>query len=261
MGRKGHFACLGFDTEDENGLKAMIERLWGRTKATPRKDGGRMLTWQDASGARLVMNADEAGKVTCVSPGFAGSGSMHVRVESIRPDECRHCDVLVVQVLEGDRMAYPMALQVDDIGIARDVFEPKSVHDLNVTVFLEEDFKVRSAEDAATPLKPGEFAMGPECLIPSGLFPGDDVPGLRPRALVILSGRVISSEVRTNGAAQGRFLHALVQTYAGTVDVVAPSHVAPRGLRAGRIISGSFWVVGHLVPRRRWWPWGRAVAR
>lgn len=251
MSRSGHFACLGFDASDRDALMRTFERLWASGATTPRENGGSMLTWQDPSGARIVTNTDVRGSVDCMTPGFDGETSLRARVGSIQAHECRYCDVVLVEVLEGDEAVYPRALQIDDLGVTREEFAPQSIHDLNVTAFLEDELERKTEEDIERNRDPGKLRLAPEALIPSGTFCLDKDPNFVPHAHVILSGRVVRSATRANSATGGKFLHAVVKTLAATVDLVAPIEAAPDGLRAGEIVSGSFWVVGHFARGKR----------
>jgi hypothetical protein len=153
-----------------------------------------------------------------------------------------------------------MALQIDDIGISREAFTPGSVHDLNVTAFLESALE-RGTESDLPRNAESSLRLAPEALIPSGTFCFDNDPNFVPHAHVIMSGRVVRSATQTNRATGGTFLHAVVKTLSATIDVVAPREAAPGALREGEIVSGSFWVVGHLARRRRRWPWRRGASR
>jgi len=103
----------------------------------------------------------------------------------------------------------------------------------------EDDFNASQSADGPR--------MAPESFIPSGLFHPDGGETSLPEARVIMNGRVLSAERRTNVFTKQPFVTALVQTVGGTYDAVIDVSLLDRAPKVGGILSGSFWLSGRVV--------------
>ncbi len=85
-----------------------------------------------------------------------------------------------------------------------------------------------------------------QSLIPSGLFTpeGESQP---PAPNAILTGHVVSAEMRTNEATGALFQHAVVETYGGRYDVLVSATDLENPLKPGNVLQGSFWLVGQVT--------------
>lgn len=243
----GHFSCLGIEAGTPDELGELLARLAGDGRATPAPDGMSMVTWRDPSGARLTFYANGDGELQCVTPSFDARSRTLVRVKRFVEDgDCRYCDRLLVDVLDGGERVYPLAVQIDDIGVMRAHVQPDRPARLALTGFAEADVRVYADEKAHAASQAGDVRFAPESLIPTGLFTpeGDSTP---PQAHALISGRVRSSALLTNESTGGEFVHAVVRTFGTELDLVLALEDARAALPEGSIVSGGFWVVGRIV--------------
>jgi hypothetical protein len=236
----GHFDCIGLTARTGDELGELLDRLAERGAETERPDGGRMVTWTDPSGARLTFHVTPDGEMECATPGFAASPRVEATLRGIVEDgECPHCDRVQVEVLEKGTMCYPMAVQVEDMPLARGGIADGRAVRLAVAAFPEE-MRAHKNDAAYLASQKKEVKFAAQSLIPSGLWSSP------PTAHVLMAGRVVSSRTLANGATGREFVHAVVRTFGTEIDVVAPPAMAPDGLEAGMIVRGTFWVVARL---------------
>jgi hypothetical protein len=240
-----HFSSIGFDVDDAASFGRVVGEL---AQIGEREDGslGTRLLWSDPSGAAVAVFIRDL-SVQCAKPTFAAASPLLVRSARMTPDPrgCAFCPIATVEVLEGEEMAYPLAIELDDIhlGPLRESAEPTRIA---VTAFAE-GIEVWPDVDAyneatGTGSAPGHLAA--HSLVPSGLFAPEGTE--RPlRAEAIITGVVTAAERKTNAYSGRAFDWCRLETYAATVDVVA--EVQPEAFAAGQVVQGTFWLVGRRL--------------
>jgi hypothetical protein len=242
-----HFNAIGFDVSDP----AEFGRLLGELAAIgDREDGalGTRLLWEDPSGAELAVFVRDM-SIECTKPTFAGHSRLLARSAGTAADPrgCAFCEMARVEVFDGDEMAYPLGLELDDIHLGP-LPESEELTPIAVTAFAEgiEAWPDVAAYNEANGSGPGHLSA--QSLIPSGLFGpgGDERP---PRAEAIITGVVTAAERKTNRHSARHFDWCKVETYAATLDVVAA--VQPEPFAPGQVVQGTFWLVGRRLDAPR----------
>lgn len=238
-----HFSAIGFDVSDPAEFGRLVTEL---AAIGDREDGalGTRLLWADPSGAELAVFVRDM-SIECTKPTFAGRSRLLVRAAGMTADPrgCAFCEMARVEVFDGDEMAYPLALELDDIHLGAlpvsDELTP-----IAVTAFAEgiEVWPDVAAYNEANGSGSGHLAA--QSLIPSGLFGpgGNERP---PRAEAIITGVVTAAERRTNGHSARPFDWCQVETYAATLDVV--TDVESELFAPGQVVQGTFWLVGRRL--------------
>ena len=265
MAGGSHWANIGFPGE-RDAFFALLDRTANDGDPTVRSDGGRMITWRDVSGATVVLNTTANGdQLVCAHPTFDAQRVVRVRPDSIAADpECSFCDTLLLEVLGPDeQMLHPMAIGVEDLGVARDriVFG----HPMFVCIVLSaEHVEVWPDEQAYLDGQDRKTKFAARAVIPTGMFMppvGGSDGSPPPEPMVWMAGVLEHAESLTNELTGLPFLHLVVGTYGGSYEVVAsPLGLAPRSGGSadaipvvGSVVAGSFRVIGRLAaePERR----------
>jgi hypothetical protein len=242
-----HFACIGVEIEPPDDLAELISRIYNESEAVERNDGGWFHLARDVSGALIGINLNGDGEVECLTPSFAATSTVRSVPGTFLEDaECRFCDRLYIDVLDEDgELVYPMAVQLHDMALARDRIRLRTPTDASLAAFAEE-ISVWPGRAAYEAEQRGPPALDAESLIPSGLFVDSDE--IVPEAHVLLTGRIVKAEVKESGWGGGAFRWAVVRTYGGDYEILAP--IAGPELTPDTIVQGTFWVVGALRPSR-----------
>ena len=141
----------------------------------------------------------------------------------------------------------PLAVTIDDLAVS----EPEFVRGRPVRLAVgavTEQIAV-FADEAA--YRASGTPMAVESLIPSGLFapgPGREAEH-RPSSRMLMSGTVTSAERRAHELLGHAFIHARVHSMQGEWEIVVdPSGRTDDELPTpGAIVSGTFWLSGHLA--------------
>ena len=238
-----HFDAVGFDTSDREGFNEMVRSLAAMGE---REDGsvGSRLLWADPSGAALAVFVRNL-SIECAKPTFASESRLLVRPAGTMTDPggCAFCEIAMLEVLEGEEVAYPLAIELDDIHLG-----PLPVGDELVPIALtafSEAIEVWSDLDAYNESSGSDVGrLAAHSLIPSGMFGPDG--GDRPiRAEAIITGVVSAAERRTNYQSARPFDWCQVETYAATVDVVCEARSEP--FAPGQVVQGTFWLIGRRL--------------
>lgn len=255
-----HFTALGFEVRSDDDL-AEVVRVAGREGRVTRTRGGRIVEWS-LGGAGIVLWVDHHGNIG-VQPHFEGETAMRVRLDRWYADARR--PLLAARAhgraaSEEDGAAYAYAFDVVAAGHYRHVGMPCETH-VQVAAFAEwmEAFADEAAFAAA---QEGERTFAAESFVPASADEASseaDPPP--PHALV--SGRVLSVERLRNELSGLHYLHLVVRTWGGELDVVADPETVKGEPVVGGIVHGWFWLSGRLPDslRRRVSPLGRFFGR
>jgi hypothetical protein len=206
-------------------------------------DGGMHYLARDSSNALTAINVSAEDVVECVTPSFAATHEIRVVPRSFIADaECRFCDRMYLEVVDEEgEMAYPLAVQLHDIGVARETMPLDAPATARLTGFAD-DLATWPDEAAYEAAQAGqEPPLGAESLIPTGLFTDGDQEAV---AHMLLTGRVMAADVKQNDWTGEKFRWALARTFGGDYELVAPME-AP-SLEPSAIVQGHFWVVGSV---------------
>jgi hypothetical protein len=225
-----HFACIGFDVADLGGL---LDRNLHRAVQLP---GARAehLALDDRSGARLVVHLVK-NELVCLTPSFV---SPSPTVWSVKPTahadpECPYCSGVDVDIHDADGNMITRAT----IQLERGEEEPLS-ETIAVVCFAHElrAFPSEEAFHAA----PRELRIASQAFMPTGMFAPPEATMVN-AASAWFAGRVSNARTLTTALTRGRFVHVVVETLPGPIDVVADVAAAPN---VGDVVEVHGWLVG-----------------
>ena len=248
-----HFTDLGFDADSserawELSLRAAREGTRYATKS------GEYRVWSIGEGIALWAGLDRNGQVLGCDPSFTGHGRMNFRLEGPFSQPPVHAPT--EGALKGLANATPSApdglcpVLIDLPGFELHLprLRPNQFLNLQVTAFADTftgGMKFyRDEATFTTSFRPGKPKYSPEFFVPSGLY---TEPGRPPSARGLFAGRIQWHVVRTNPATRRPFHHLLVNTGAGTLDIVSDPAWVPEKPVVGGIVTGSFWLCGQIV--------------
>jgi hypothetical protein len=249
-----NMSCIGILADDADSFSRTMARLHRDSVFTE----ARSAMWTDGSGASLAFHGDDG--MACVTPFFAAPAPSVWTVRSREPivdGECFHCSGVDVDVLDGSGETITRTcVQLVEFQPYETFLRGPRDWRLEVVAFAHRlsCFADEAALGRAEEL--GSLKLAANGFLPVGMFEtGDGVSG---RARAMFAGRVVAVGGRRNAATGGDFVHLVVETYPGRIDVVAPADGAPPV--AGEIALVMAWLVGRPVEpplpvekkRKRW---------
>jgi hypothetical protein len=254
----GNLDCIGLRVADKNEFSRVIGAL-ARTATDefPSTPGGRHLRWTDARGASISFHCAADGRIDCLTPFFIPNGGparwkVLTRGPAVDPG-CAHCSGADCDVLdETETMVTRATVQWLDFLPYREWLGSERTYDLDVAAFARggarffPDSAAFNAAQSASESAPGKkriAGLAPESFIPSGMFAPPGGP-LSQRAAALVCGHVQTATILTNTATGGRFLHAVVRSFFGPIDVVAAVEDDVPAPAPGAIARVEAWLVG-----------------
>lgn len=249
-----NLACIGMGVTSPAELSELVAQV-ARLGSEPVADspGVQTYAWQDASGARVVLDV-LAGK-PLILPSFASTSDFtSTAVEAHSPDVARvtvlgedgvtetgvTCELEQRRHVEGQVDAGRIRLVALGINVTAFDDEP---------TFLADDASLLGTEDELGPPPPEVAERGlawPPRMSASAFFANGFYPGpVDPTPHALLSGVVLRAEVRTNSLTGRRFVASRVLTAFGELDLCLPEEFAL--LLPGQVIAGTVAVVGRLL--------------
>jgi hypothetical protein len=241
----GHFESLGVPVDTEEQFGESMSTAAASAVHRPGSDGTSVLVAQDGSGARIALTLNASGSIVCVTPSFQSTEPMTVEVTGFADSDCEFETPLLADMLGPDGVpCYPIAVQIEDLAASRPVFETGLRLRIVVAGFIESGELFDSEADYLA----GGTQMAVESMIPMGTFPvSGEEDGFVVTPRVLMSGRVLESEVRTNQTFGRRFARLRVQSVCHTFDVLAEPALL-EGSSSPTVLRGSLWLSGRLAP-------------
>ncbi len=201
----------------------------------------RYLWFRDSSGAALAARLDAENAIDCITPFFvAPGGGTRWRVGTSGPHldrECLHCSGADCDVLHptSGTMCTRTALQFLFFEPYQRWLEQERTFDAVIVGFASSLALCATAEgferaqaarfgeaEPDTATKPGKpMRLADEAFLPHGMFDNDGHLG--GRACALISGSVKSVKVARNELTGSEFVHTLIHTLGGAIDIVAPA--------------------------------------
>lgn len=236
------FSSAGADFSDE------VRRLLQAAEPRGSADEGRtrLVAYVDASGSSATVTL-ESGALTCFTPGFTPGLVIRATCGALMPNDCRFERPLMVDAHLGD-LDIPLALTIDDLALTESAFIDGQEIELEVAG-LAESLTVFADEGA---FRASGTPMAVASLIPSGLFAVGvtDPAAHRVSSRILMSGVVVEASLRRHDLFDHPFAVLVVRSLGGEwpvavdiEDLDGPEPVVPA---PGSIISGTFWLSGHL---------------
>ena len=247
------FGALGFEASGRKDYEKMVRQAARSGQQVGRGDRYHYVRWLPGGGIELWVQMTPQETIVGCSPFFSGVGQMLMGVMQVAETPNRPTDGYFQgwanpEPGHTDAGLYPFAVSVPDFLLVRDKVLVSSIIELEVSgfadrmqCFLDDDEFQRRA------VSQDDSQLSSEAFIPVGVL---DESGGRPIAEAVLTGHVLSAEIRENPVS-GRKFHALtIQTLGGLIDAVAdPSYTTGLPQRGG-VVYGTFWLAGRLQGAR-----------
>lgn len=245
-----HLACLGLGVEDGRGLERVVQHGLAHAQAWGTRDGTSVVSWQDDSGARLVLALRE-GTLVDVVPSFAGTPG--VLLAGLAPAGPGTADVHVADVVDtAGSVLTRCAVHVEQRALLDAVpwAGQAALVALGFDVTVHADAGAFDGDPASLLGGTAERAdgraavrFGPESFVPTGLF--TDAPGTAPAPVALLHGTVLRASRRRVTLTGQEFVAARVRTAPGEVDLCLPGGVGE--VRPGNVVAGGVMLVARLA--------------
>lgn len=206
---------------------------------------GSYYRWASASGAELWVVVDASRRVVSSNPHFSGKGHMSFRVGGFHSEPPTDYPLLEGAItgwagadpVDPDAWLCPLTVSLPDFDIQKESVRVSSLLDLQVAAFAtsirvlpsEAEF-LASQEEIPSVMGPVKFS--PEYFIPTSL------------CRATFAGRVQEGSVLENDLSRQKFHHIVVQTAAGSLDVVAEKSMVAGPPTVGGVVEGDFWLSG-----------------
>ncbi|PTX64824.1 hypothetical protein C8P63_10141 [Melghirimyces profundicolus] len=245
-----HFTDVGFRVASEADLSPWIARALREGKPYP-TPSGRYVHWSADGRSELWVQCNPAGEVTGVNPHFAGDGRLNVSLyRGTEPSGIP---------LEGSFYAwaapeedpdrpglYPFLFDVPDYERVKSRIRFPETAVVQLTAFAHELHSFRDEASYHNFREEHGIQFEPESFVSSGLVLAENKKEEETESTAVITGRVLSAETLT-GPGEVAFLHCLVRTRGGTVDMVADPALPDQQPEAGGILQGAFWLSGRIL--------------
>ncbi|MFN0028174.1 MAG: hypothetical protein ACKV2O_13485 [Acidimicrobiales bacterium] len=240
-----HYRCVGFPAPDALTLVQLLRRTVTDGVRVSRSDGSVSVRHHDdRSGARITVVLSADGVIRSAKPSFLPTVSRPVRarVHGRHPDSANPDAELVKITLRGAQLPWSVEFEDGAAAVAGLSFGEET--DLEVVGFAD---RLACYEDEGAFAASGA-TLGAREMLPAGVHGlGRDLGGQRLSALA--SGVVMEMEELHNGLSGASFLHLVIDTTPGPLDVVvSPQQVDGPRPRRGHLVTGSLWLVARQVP-------------
>jgi hypothetical protein len=253
-----NLSCVGLEVTTTEELGALVSAVLPHAVPLGRRGEVEVMRWQDASGARLVLELSN-GKLTDLLPSFAGTPGARLTQLAPLNESAWRADVMDDAGEQVTAMAVELEqrrLLADDAG---QVTFLASVIGLGVDVTVHAD-AVQFAASPASLLNPDSSTsseppphyrergwawpprVGPESFISGGLF----ADPAQARAHATLAGTVLRAERRTVRQTGQDFIVARVRTAGFDADLCLSAADHPATPEPGNIIAGTVFLVADL---------------
>lgn len=244
---------IGFPTNGEQDVNEMIMHVLELTD-TIRCARGFYLKFADASGAEIWLQGNFDQELIGFNPHFAGKSKRRVGLTKVIERDSSELDggfhawanPRNDEIDSGD---YPFVFDVPDFRTIEQINFPH-VCEIQLTAFASNDFVIFADEKEYDASQSNELKYSSKSFVSVGLFAFDaeteqvDLSVVRPIAM--LTGEIKEYELKTNVLSGEKFYWFLVDTFGGTVDVVADAKLIRSEPQIGGVVSGQFWLSGRI---------------
>ena len=246
-----HFSTIGLPLDTESEMIAFIEKVSEDAELVG-GPWGSYLRWEAGDGTELWIQADTEDDLVGLAPHFTGKGRVRagVNVRFRRPGESDLDGSLHAWAEPEDERcedgAYPFVFDCPDVR-THDRRTLPWIGALQVAAFAHE-LMYEPSEAAWEARREAEGTVfAARSFLPAGLFDPEGNAEKDPTAHAILTGIVLEAELRKNPATGDSYWWALVESFAGTYDVVIDPSLVTVPIAAGGVVSGMFWLSGRLI--------------
>lgn len=247
---------IGFGIQNRDDLNEIIHRAIGLghiTKAVP--DEGICVVYTDKSGAELWLTLNEDSELIGFNPHFKGQSKQTVCLTAIiYPPQSPTNEVLYhawadpAEANKPETGSYPFAFNAADFNsnaVINQLNLPQNVQ-VQLAAFAQQLNYYPTKQDFDSS-QDTSVALDSRLFIPIGLLAGKDaeITNLQPLGMII--GIVKEWQKLQNDLTQQSFYWLLIDTYGGTVDMLADTTLLPNDPQIDSIIQAQCWLSGQII--------------
>ena len=235
-----HFAAIGFDVERDK-IGDLLSGTLEHGARIPVDTESSYYVWKPGGGPELWVGVREAGEAKdwlALTPYFRGPSRLSARIEAF-DDEPQYpfegrASVWAVGRNEMD-LQHPLSIDLADYALRGDLMSG-TVVSFGIAGFAH-SFEWWP-DEASYMESPRKSPLGLKSFIPIGMFKDSGAP----RSSGLFTGRIEAAQRLTNTATGQPFLHAVVDTISGQIDVVASSDLVQDIPNTGGIVKATCWL-------------------
>ena len=241
-----HFSSIGFSIESEQDLIQIAQKLMASAEIIS-FDFGRYRKWTDGN-IEMWLHFNTKEEFVGLTPAFNARSTFKVAITEEIETDYPFDGTLHAWANPNDAVAesgdYPFVFDIPDRACYSELSLPKFV-DLSLSAFAHE-LKVFANEEEYYRSQTEEPSFAVESFIPSGLFIEENKQDEQPTATAFFSGKVLSAEKKVNPITGLHYHWIKVKTLGCEIDIVADPVLCPTLPTPEMVLSGSFWLCGHL---------------
>lgn len=241
------FTTLGFSFREEVDFLRLLQQATEEGEMFNARRGY-YVHWSPGAGAELWVQVNTEREVIGCQPHFAGDGSMPVGIHQLvsLPSEPLSGRIDGWAGPDGDDATsglFPLLVDLPDFDVVRRTTRPPVAADLQIAAFALE-MSCYHDDDDFYEQKDKERRIAVEAFLPTGMFIASTPE--EGSAEAVISGHILAVELRTNPHGRQGFWALSVQTFGGTVDMVADPLIVSGEPLVGGAVSGTFWLSGRI---------------
>jgi hypothetical protein len=248
-----HFACIGFPVQDMDGYWALARRAATEGERSAARDGSALTRWAPGGGVEIWAHLNPSGEVVGAVP-FHSTGQAH-RISVVGtgddPDEEMEgwIDGWLEPAEEDEPLsgAFPLRADLVNYALTRTrlvSFPTMQRIELAAMAHEAELFEDEGAYRRA----PGDVYRVPlGSFTSSAHFGAVDDAEMVPESTALFSGPIVAAQAQVNPFTGRRFWWIQIAPQDVTLHVFADEETLGGAPAAGRIFSGSFWMLGKLL--------------
>lgn len=247
---------IGFGIQNRNDLNEIIHKAVGLghiTKAVP--DEGICVVYTDKSGAELWLTLNEDSELTGFNPHFKGQSKRTVCLTAaIYPPKSPTNEVFYhawadpAEENKPETGVYPFVFNAADFNTNAVINQLQLPQNVQIQLAaLAQQLNYYATKQDFDSSQDAEILLDSRLFIPTGLFVGKDTETTSPQPLGMIIGVVKEWQKLQNDLTKQWFYWLLLDTYGGTVDVLADTTLLPNDPQIDSIIQAQCWLSGQII--------------
>lgn len=241
-----NYSTIGLSADSNEEIEALIDSVYQQSESILCENGS-YRKWH-ANGAEVWLHIDGESEVRGMTPSFNGKSKVHVGITGLvegdsnsQYEASMHC--WAEPNTNGDNGTYPFIFdlvnkaQYPNLNFPLFTTASISAFAHQLEIFDDEvDFEKNQSHD---------IPFAAKSFIPVGLFMGEEQE-IPPLAVATFAGNVLEYDRIINELSGNSFYWLLIETLGGTFDVVADPKLINKKLAVGKIVSGTFGLIGQI---------------
>ena len=248
-----HFACIGFPVQDVDAYWKLARRAAEEGERAAAADGSALARWAPGGDGETWAHVNPSGEVVGAVPFYSTGLANRIAVIGTGddPDEEMEgwIDGWLEPVEEGEPLsgAFPLRPDLLNYAVARARLISFPTPQRVELVALAHEAELFDNE-AGYARAPGDVYRIPLGSFTSAAhFGADEDTEAVQESAALFSGRIVSAQAQVNPVTGARFWWIQVMPHGATLHVFADQETLGGEPATGRVLSGSFWMLGKLL--------------